>query len=255
MSVSVVIPVHNGATTIGRAVVSAAMQSPAEVVVIDDASTDDTVGVVEQIQVVYPCVRLVRHAEKAVDWQQAAADVYPSLKGSHVVCMGADDKLENGIVESVSSRPHAAVVFHDYWVCGPDHVVTGSVVNGFEQPAELSPEQMRARIRERQYASETGIGSGIRKDMLLWLNSLEWWTMGPWSDAIGYAAVAVLHGAVYVPGAAATFTINDAGYGHQQRNGARQAEYHEACRRFLRLVGLPFSVSAALCTKRAIPYG
>lgn len=255
MSVSVVIPVHNGATTIGRAVVSAAMQSPAEVVVIDDASTDDTVGVVEKIQVVYPCVRLVRHAEKSADWQRAAADVYPSLKGSHVVCMGADDKLENGIIESVGSRGHAAVVFHNYWVCGPDQVVTGSVVNGVEQLTELSPEQVRARIRERPYASETGICSGIRKDMLMWLNLLEWWTMGPWSDAIGYAAVAVLNGAVYVPGAAATFTVNDAGYGHQQRNGARQAEYHEACRRFIRRAGISFSVAAALCTKRGIPYG
>ena len=69
MSVSVVIPTHNRAGTLGLAIVSAAMQNPVEVLVIDDASTDDTVGIVEQLRGIYPCIRYVRHAAKADDWQ------------------------------------------------------------------------------------------------------------------------------------------------------------------------------------------
>lgn len=255
VSVSVVIPTYNRADTLGRAIVSAASQNPHEVVVIDDASTDDTPGLVEQLRGVYPCVRLLRHKTKSNDWQESAAAVYQFLSGSHVICMGADDKLEHGVIDSVNRHSAAAIVFHDYWVADTAGHISGAVAMGYEATTELSPEQVRHRLRERPHATETGIGSGIRRDCLLWLNSLEWWRMGPWSDAIGYAAVAVRHGAVYAPGAGATFTDDSGGYGHQQRTGPRVAEYFAAIWAFLGKAGIPFSVAAAICTKRGVPYG
>lgn len=255
MSVSVVIATHNRADTLARAIVSAACQNPVEVLVIDDASTDDTTGIVEQLAGVYPCIRMHRHKSKADDWQEAAAELYPSLTSTHVICMGADDKLELGVVASVDKHHDAAVVFHDYWLADTDGNNTGAVTMGFEEPARLSPRQMRDRVRERPWASETGIGSGIRKDQLLWLNSLGWWRMGPWSDAVGYAVVAVNHGAVYEPGAGATFTVDDAGYGQTHRTGPDAEKYHDGVRQFLRDAGVPFSVAAAICVKRGVPYG
>lgn len=255
MSVSVVIATHNRADTLARAIVSAACQNPVEVLVIDDASMDDTPGIVEQLAGVYPCIRMHRHKSKAADWQEAAAELYPSLTSTHVICMGADDKLEMGVVASVNKHPDAAVVFHDYWLASPAGNVTGAVTMGYDEPSRLSPKQVRDRLRERPWASETGIGSAIRFDRLLWLNSLRWWRMGPWSDAVGYAAVAVNHGAVYEPGAGATFTVDDAGYGNQHRTGLEAGKYHDACRKFLRDAGVPFSVAAAICVKRGVPYG
>jgi glycosyltransferase involved in cell wall biosynthesis len=255
VSVSVVIPTHNRGDTLGRAIVSAAMQNPLEVLVIDDASTDDTLGIVEQLRGVYPCVRLHRHDAKADDWQEAAASLYAGLSGTHVICMGADDTLALGVVDSVCRYEDAAVVFHDYEVAAPRSDAAMSVVTqGVNSVARLSPEQMRHRLREHPNATETGIGSGIRRDCLLWLNALEWWRMGPWSDAVGYAAVGVLNGAVYVPGIGATFTEDTGGYGHQNRTGPRAAEYHRAVWEFLSVAGIPFSVAAAICTKRGVPY-
>lgn len=255
MSVSVVIPTHNRASTLGRAVVSAASQSPLEVLVIDDASTDDTQGIVEQLQDIYPCVKYQRRDTKACDWQQSASESYAWLRGSHVICMGADDKLEHGVIDSVGRHEDAAVVFHDYWVCDTSGHVTGAVTNGYEAVTEFTPRQMRARLREHPHATETGIGSAIRRDRLLWLNSHAWWRMGPWSDAVGYAAVAALGGCVFVPGAGATFTDDSGGYGHQHRSGHRASEYHQAVRKFLHDAGVPFSVAAAICLKRGVPYG
>lgn len=255
MSVSVVIPTHNRGDTLGRAIVSAAMQNPLEVLVIDDASTDDTPGIVEQLRGIYPCVRLQRHEAKADDWQEAAAALYPSLRGTHVICMGADDILANGVVHSVCHHQDAAVVFHGYWVANRDGERTGAVSQDVDCGARLTPEQVRHRLRERPNATETGIGSGIRRDCLLWLNGLQWWRMGPWSDAVGYAAVAVRHGAVYSPGAGATFTDDAGGYGHRHRSGPRVAEYHHAIWEFLGKAGIPFSVAAAICNKRGVPYG
>lgn len=252
MSVSVVIPTHNRGDTLGRAIVSAAMQNPVEVLVIDDASTDDTPGIVKQLAGVYPCVRLHRRESKANDWQQAAAALYQSLRGTHVICMGADDTLAAGVVDSISHHEDAAVVFHDYWVANRDGEKIGAVVQGVDFCARLTPEQVRHRLCERANATETGIGSGIRRDCLLWLNSMEWWRMGPWSDAVGYAAVAVLHGAVYIAGAGATFTDDIGGYGHQHRTGPRVAEYHRAIWAFLKRAEVPKDVAAAICRKRGV---
>lgn len=252
MSVSVVIPTYNRADTIGRAVVSAASQNPLEVVVIDDASTDDTPGIVEQLRGVYPCIRHVRHAEKSADWQQAAAGVYDTLAGTHVICMGADDAIIDGVVDSVNRYPDAAVVFHDYWVSGPDDVVTGAVFNGFTEATVMSAEDVQRRLVQHPYATETGIGSGIRRDFLLWLSDRQFWLMGPWSDAVGYAAVASLWGCVFVPGCGAVFTIDDNGYGARGRAGPDAAKYHQASRDFLRGTDVPHDVAVKILNKRGI---
>lgn len=252
MSVSVVIMTLNKAATLGRAIVSAACQNPVEVVVIDDASTDDTPGIVKQLHGVYPCIRYVRHSEKSADWQEAASHVYPSLLGSHVICMGADDALAEGVVDSVSRYEDAAVVFHDYWVTDTAGTTVGAVVNGFSSVTALSAADTCERLRRYPYATETGIGSGIRKDCLLWLVARRLWEMGPWSDAIGYAAVAAIWGCVFVPGAGARFTVDDNGYGARGREGPDAARYHEACRQFLRMTGLPPDVQASLLNKRGI---
>jgi len=66
--VSVVIPVHNRAPLIRRALVSALAQNMTsmEVIVVDDGSTDDLVGVLAGVCAAQsmPLVRTVRHAER-----------------------------------------------------------------------------------------------------------------------------------------------------------------------------------------------
>jgi|GEM_PF-2692950 len=252
MSVSVVIPTRNRAATLSRAIVSAAMQNPVEVLVIDDASTDDTPGIVEQLRGVYPCVRLQRHEAKADDWQQAASALYPTLVGNHVIHMGADDWLANGVVDSVNRHPDSAVVFHDYWVANTDGTQIGAVSNGFESVTHMSSAQVCSRLVQYPYPTETGIGSGLRLDCLRWLEAKQFWRMGPWSDAIGFAAVAALWGCVFVPGAGATFTQDDHGYGATNRNSSDSIRYMAECVSFLASSGVPSDAAAALCRKRGV---
>jgi succinoglycan biosynthesis protein ExoO len=61
-SVSVIIPAYNVATCIGRAIHSALSQSltPREIIVVDDASTDDTVSIVADIASVHKTVHLIQ---------------------------------------------------------------------------------------------------------------------------------------------------------------------------------------------------
>jgi hypothetical protein len=254
MSVSVVIPTWNRASTLARAVSSAAAQNPAEVVIIDDASTDDTPSIVEQLQSIYPCVRYVRHAEKSADWQEASAAVYPSLIGTHVVIVGSDDALTHVAVANFERHTDAAVVFHDYYVCGTDNRLTHGVISGYDETTTLQPPDVCDRIISWQWPSETGIGAGIRKEHLLWLAERRFWEMGPWSDCIGYAVVAALHGCVYVPQFGAVFTADEYGYGHQGRHGEHQSDFFQACRAFVDSVYLPQDVRRSMLTRRQVPY-
>jgi hypothetical protein len=252
MSVSVVIPTRNKAATLSRAIVSAASQNPVEVLVVDDASTDDTPGIVEQLRGVYSCIRYERHSSKAADWQEAMAHFYCTLQSSHVIHMGADDWLANGVVDSVNRHPDAAVVFHDYLVANTDGTQIGAVSNGFESVMHMSAAQMCSRLVEYPYPTETGIGSGMRLDCLRWLEAKHFWRMGPWSDAIGFAAVAALWGCVFVPSGGATFTQDDHGYGATNRNSSDSIRYMAECISFLASSGVPSDAAAALCRKRGV---
>jgi hypothetical protein len=76
--------------------------------------------------------------------------------------------------------------------------------------------------------------------------------MGPWADAIGYAAVAALGGCVYVPQAGAIFTEDDAGYGSTIRNSPDAARLAVECCAFLRRANVPKDVADMICRKRGV---
>jgi hypothetical protein len=76
--------------------------------------------------------------------------------------------------------------------------------------------------------------------------------MGPWADAIGYAAVAALGGCVYVPQAGAIFTEDDAGYGSTIRNSPEAARFAVECWAFLRRANVPKDVADMICRKRGV---
>ncbi len=77
--------------------------------------------------------------------------------------------------------------------------------------------------------------------------------MGPYCDAIGYAAVAAFFGAAYSPHVAAVFTQNPNGYGASVRNDPdkRHGLLIEVDT-FLKRTGLPPDVQRIIAEKRDI---
>jgi glycosyltransferase involved in cell wall biosynthesis len=251
--VSIYIPNRNHAATLGAAIYSAACQSPVEVGVIDDASTDDSVAVADAAKMTHDCVWVQHNAEKAKCWEQKAAEEFELFGGSHVVGLSADDELVPGIVQSVMRHPQAAVIFHDYYCRRPGkwpHAIVRCAEPS--QQVTLPALFVRERLLGDGMPVETGIGSAIRHDWLKRLCELEYWRMGPWADAIGYAVVAALGGAVYVPQPGAIFTEDDAGYGEKSRTGPDASRYMVEVWAFLKRAEVPPDVAAALCRKRGV---
>lgn len=257
MSVTVFIPNRNMAGTLGAAVESACRQAPLEVVVIDDASTDGSLDVVAALAERYEMLRLISRTEKSPCWQEAAADYYDSFSGKYVICLGADDELLSGVV-SLGSVGDFPVIFTDYLVrtdarSEPTGIVQMDVTKHGEKAAVfLSPEQVCDRFMSECFPTETGIGSLLSIEWLLWMKDREFWRMGPWSDAVAYAAVAAIAGAAYVPGVGAVFTQREDGYGATQRNGPGTKAYSEACREFVFSSGLDDKVAKRILLKRRI---
>jgi glycosyltransferase involved in cell wall biosynthesis len=250
--VSVYIPNRNHAGTLPAAIYSAASQMPVEVAVIDDASTDDSVAVADAAAMTYDSVWLHRNAVKAPCWEQTAAEQFTFFGGSHIIGLSADDELHPGVIQSTMRWPKAAVVFHSYYCRKPGRDPHAAVPMPFAEVTAMTQAQARRHISSDAMPVETGIGSAIRHDWLMRLCELEYWRMGPWADAIGYAVVAALGGAVYVPQPGAIFTEDDAGYGEKSRTGPDAARYMVEVWAFLKRAEVPPDVAAALCRKRGV---
>jgi glycosyltransferase involved in cell wall biosynthesis len=250
--VSVYIPNHNHAATLGAAIYSAVREQPLEVAVIDDASTDNSVAVANAAAMAYDSVWLHEHPHKSACWEQAAASQFGYLGGSHIIGLSADDELYPGVVQSTMRHQQAAVVFHSYYCRKPGQTLHAAVPMPFDRITPMSPGETCRHLASNALPCETGIGSAIRHDWLAWLCRHEYWRMGPWADAVGYASVAAIGGCVYSPAPGAIFTEDAAGYGVTTRNSPDAARHMVEVWAFLKRAEVPQDVADAICRKRGV---
>lgn len=117
ISFSVVIPAYNASATIQEAIVSCAGQThpPAEIIVIDDASTDDTVERIKALNI--PNLHLIQMIENGGS-SVARNKGLDSATGTYIAFQDADDiwheqKLE--ILDSIiSSKPDIDFIYHPF---------------------------------------------------------------------------------------------------------------------------------------------
>jgi glycosyltransferase involved in cell wall biosynthesis len=251
VSVAVIIPNRNMAATLHKSLGSACHQGPDEVVVIDDASTDDSLAVVEYWASRFPCVRLIRHKEKTPCHLEAMRDAYESVSRRHIIALSADDILLPGLVTAIRWHIESPVVFTTYDVVRPDGSHIHAVSQDVSQPCSMTPDSVRERLQSGRNATETGIGSSLRSDVAAWLWRHRWQDMGPHMDSIGYAAAAAIHGATYLPITGAAYTMTESSYGRDSVNTQEKAlHWAKRCHAFLARAGVDDETSDALIMKR-----
>lgn len=234
------------AATLGRAIDSACNQGPDVLVVVDDASEDDTPAVVERYSSRFECVRYIRHPQKTACHITAMRPVYESLKCDHLIGLAADDILLPGLVKAVRQYSEHAVVFTHYSCShGQRH---WEVRHPFATPTVVPPGDMRIRIQTQQPV-ETGVGSSVRRDVMQWLWDLEWQRMGPHGDSIGYATAAAVFGCVYLPMLGAHIEFNPHGYG-QTTAASNPRHWAERALEFMQKADLDIDTMRALIAKR-----
>jgi glycosyltransferase involved in cell wall biosynthesis len=118
-TVSVLLPNHNHARFIDNALRALAAQTqPAdEILVIEDASTDDSLAVIESFAETLPQLRILRNLRN-LGVNESINRGLAKAQGTHVVCTGADDWLEPDFIACMAAAaalyPQARLYVSDY---------------------------------------------------------------------------------------------------------------------------------------------
>lgn len=222
-SLSVIVPNFNHARYLPQSLSAFLNQSwqPAEIIVIDDKSEDDSCAVVEGIALANPTVRLVR--KPCREGVNAALNRgLTEARGEYIYFASADDLVGPDFVErslgALLQFPDAAFCFSD-----PAEMIgdTGEIRRFSlflsDRPIMLSPKVI-VRLIATNYFTFSANTVMYRRERLAELRghktALEWH-----ADWFTNLVLAFRFGACYVPGALAFFRLNEASYSSR---GARQ---------------------------------
>jgi hypothetical protein len=224
LRVSCVMPNRNHAHELRSSLAALCMQTVPfdEIVVVDDASEDDSADVVRSFADRTPGLRLVRSRTRL----GVAGAVRLGLEeatGTHAALAGADDRYDTGLSaalrEALAVDPGASLVVTSYGERDPG---TGELRSydrspdrglwfaASDAPERVTPERFRSLLRRRPVILSAN-GALARRDALLRLGpyepDLRWH-----ADWFAIHALAIRHGFVAVPRTLAWFTLAPASF-------------------------------------------
>jgi len=199
---------------------------PDEVLVCDDASTDNSLEILQNLCQRYPRLRLVRHQHNQ-GVRQAMTTLIHESQGRYCYFLGADDEVAQGLFQAVapvlSVESEPALIFFDLAAEVTVHGQRKIVERVFGGPAgPRSSRQIQQRIRSLPPYLLAGPACIWHRQRFL-----EFWSvagpMGPLLDVFAATAVAFRYGGYYVPGSFNVFRILPGSYGSmlQDRSRAR----------------------------------
>lgn len=203
-TLSAIIPNYNHGAYIHQAIDALNKQIPApdEIIVVDDASTDNSLDMLAHLQALYPRLRIV-----ALDKNGGAINALNrglhEAKGEYIYFGAADDVTEPGLFEALFplARAHPQVPFVSCAGMVED-VDTGHksmrppAMPAF-QNAHFSPEQVRALFKRIDNWILTG-SAIIRRDAMLAIGGLNP-TLGAMADGYAMRHLAFAQGCCFSP--------------------------------------------------------
>ncbi|MEV6689143.1 glycosyltransferase family 2 protein [Streptomyces sp. NPDC051130] len=172
-TVSVVVIAYNDAGLVGEAVTSALAQGPvvAEVVAVNDASSDDTARVLDELAALHPRVRVLHRTENSGGCGTPRNDGIAAATAPYLLFLDSDDVLPPGAADALVSaaREHKTPVtvgacvrrelpqHHDVpWVA--DLYTPGDVIERPAQRTELVRDTLCVnKLYERAFLDEHAI--------------------------------------------------------------------------------------------------
>lgn len=203
---------------------------PREILVVDDASTDDSVRLVSALIGTHPSIRLLRRFQSG--GPNAAIDDGLAAAAGEFVCISASDDLVSQTfaelsVRALAEHPSAALVFSD-----PSELIGDSgrrrtiPLSLGDQPRYFDPASFEALMRSNYFTISANTVV-YRRDRLLAIGGYR--TDLAWqADWFANLVLAFRHGACYVPGALAHFRVVERSYsatGTGDRAGQRRLLY------------------------------
>jgi glycosyltransferase involved in cell wall biosynthesis len=215
-TLSVVVPNYNHGRYLKAALDAHLGQTaaPCEVIVVDDASTDDSRAIVEDIAARHPAVRLIRVARNG-GVNAAINRGLREARGDFVCFSAADDLVSPDFAARslaiLAEHPTAGICFSDpAEMAGDSGAVQPLPLHLRDRPSLISPAELE-RLLKHSWFSFPGHAVLYRRDALLAIGGFEedlrWY-----ADWFATAVLAFRHGACYVPEVLAVFRVSPESY-------------------------------------------
>lgn len=222
-----------------------------EIIVIDDASTDDSVDVIERFAKKYPHIRLIRNAKNMGPLHNSEI-LCDLATGDYLYSTAADDRVLPGFFERslkmLRRHPSAAVCFSDPATFGEGRPFRCNSLRLSGAGEYFSPQALVQKLTERSFpiAGHTSI---VRRQAWVeaggLLPQLKWH-----SDWFMLWVLAFRHGACYVPEALASLRLSAQSYSASGRS--QSAQHREVLRGILDLLDSRFSDVAPSFAKSGV---
>jgi hypothetical protein len=206
-TLSVLLPNYNHARYIGHALNAMLAQSvqPLEIIVVDDASTDDSLQVIEGLARYHPHIRVLRNdVNRGVNASLNRA--LSVARGDYIYGAAADDQVLPGFFERslwmLAQHPRAALCCsHPARVDAVTGEVSENALGWSGQERYFSPSELAAVMGGHAIAGHTAI---VRRELFAnvggWIGELQWFT-----DWYALQVSAFRGGACFIPATLALF--------------------------------------------------
>jgi hypothetical protein len=226
---SVVMPNYNHGAVLPKAVEAFLNQDvPVEILIVDDASTDNSVDIVRSLCAGHPQVKLIEREQN--EGPNVAVNHGLTLaRGEFVTFAAADDVVSRSFaaqsIALLKENPESALCFADHSLVfdretGRHESVSLALA---PRPTCFAPKEIENMLRSVHFSIPSNsvvyrreavqAAGGFRSD-LLWH-----------SDWLAIRVLCFRHGACYIPEAIAHFFVDDAGYGNR---GVRSGDAQRA---------------------------
>jgi len=218
-SLTVVIPNFNHGHLIGEQLASILSQSeqPTKIIIIDDASTDNSVSVIERLIEVHKNVELIRK-EGNSGVNVVLNEGINLAKTEYITFAGADDRTLPGLYEKsltlLARYPTAGLCSSVTYA--PHHSGSSSFPNWTQYPSSAPSFLPPERVREILFKCDSWIMPSTaihRRDALIAAGGFDR-TLHSHADAFVSMVLALRHGACFIPEPLGVFYRNDLGYGN-----------------------------------------
>ena len=214
--ISAVIPNYNHAKLLPRSVGSFLSQTvpPLEIIVVDDASTDNSLEVLNELAAKHSIIRIIRN-EKNLGVNASVTRGLEQTRGNYFITLAADDEVRSGLIEQATGmlREHPEAGFFSGIV---EIRCTGTGLNwtsGTGMPNHecyLSPSDM-VSLGRRGKLVVSGPCAVFKKSALIdaggWVLDVRWY-----SDWFALCAVGFRHGMCHSPKVLANFYLFPGSY-------------------------------------------
>ncbi len=213
-TLSVWMPNYNHSAYIGRAIEAIASQTllPDELVIVDDASTDDSKAVIEGYRMKYPWIRSVynTHNIGVLAIMNQAATV---CRSDYLFLTSADDYILPGFfaaaMSAAAAYPTAGILFGQMQVEDETgkKLYTGKASSythsGFLSPVQYLERYMKQESPNHSLSAATIYRTKVLQDMNGFQEEL-----GPWTDTFAIQAISLRYGAYYIAQEVAVWVVH-----------------------------------------------